>query len=174
MRFPDRRAFCRSLVAAASMLAFPAGVFGASCKENYVVGDHVLVEWEGNDYPAVVVEVEGPARYRVHYDGYDAIWDETVNVTRIKGRLKGPIVPPPPPAKVVRLGGAPAASASASDGHTLSRYKQGQRVRVLWHDRIYPATIVEVLRDERYRVHYEGFGPEWDETIDASRIKEPR
>lgn len=137
------------------------------------MGDHVMVEWEGNDYPAVIIEVEGPARYRVHYDGYDSIWDESVNVTKVKGRVTGPVVPPPPPAKVLRRGGAPIASASASAG-ALSRYKQGQQVRVHWHGKVYPATIVEVLGDERYRVHYEGYGPEWDETIEVSRIQPPK
>ena len=146
----------------------------SSCKEHYVIGDHVFVEWEGNDYPAVIVDAEGPARFSVHYDGYDAIWDETINVARIKGRVKGPVVPPPPPAKVMRRGGAPLDSSSASGGHSLSRYKVGQRVRVSWNNHIDPASIVEVLGEERYRVHYEGFGPEWDETIDVSRIKEPR
>ena len=142
-----------------------------SCKEDYIVGDRVLVEWEGSDYPAFVVAIEGPARYRVHYDGYDSIWDETVNVSRVKGRVTGVVQPPPPPAKVLRLGGAPLPSASAADGGALSRYNQGQRVRVLWHGKVYPATILEVLEGERYRVHYEGFGPEWNETIDVDRIK---
>ena len=144
------------------------------CKDTYVVGDHVLVEWESNDYPAVVLEVEGPARYRVHYDGYDAIWDETVNIARVKSRITGPVSSPPPPAKVMRGGGAPIMAVSSAGGPVLSRYKPGQRVRVTWHGRVYHATIVDALSDERYRVHYEGFGSEWDETIDVSRIKESR
>ena len=152
----------------------PLPLFAVSCKEHYVVGDHVLVEWEGNDYPAVIIEVEGPARYRVHFDGYDSIWDQSVNVTKIKGRVTVPVTPPPPPAKVLRRMGAPVGSASAGDGGTPSRYKQGQRVRVRWHGKVYPATIVEVLGDEHYRIHYEGFGEEWDETIEVSRIKATR
>lgn len=145
-----------------------------SCKETYVVGDHVMVEWENDDNPAYIIAMEGPARFRVHFEGYDSIWDETVNVSRLKGRVKGPVHPPPPPAKVLRLGGAPVASASAPDAAAPSRYKQDQKVRVLWHDKVYPATIIEVLKDERYRVHYDGFGPEWDETIEVGRIKTPR
>ena len=151
-----------------------AGLFGTSCKDTYVVGDHVLVEWETNDYPAVIIEVEGPGRFRVHYDGYDAIWDETVNIARVKGRVTGPVPVPVPPDKVLRRGGAPVGSSSSAVFHPLSRHVQGQRVRVVWHGRVYHATIIEVLSDERYRVHYEGFGSEWDETIDVSRIKDPR
>ncbi|MBI5536191.1 MAG: hypothetical protein HY898_25945 [Deltaproteobacteria bacterium] len=144
----------------------------SGCKEQYIVGDHVLVEWEGNDYPAVIISVEGPARYRVHYDGYDKIWDENVNVTRVKGRVKGPTLAPPPPAKVLKRGGAPASSGSAQSG-SPSRFREGVRVRVEWHGKPYAATVVSVLGGERYRVHYEGFGPEWDETIDGSRILSP-
>jgi len=148
----------------------------AACNETYVVGDHVLVEWDTNDYPAFVIDVEGPARYRVHYEGYDAIWDETVNVSRVKGRITGPVQVPPPPAKVARRGGAPASSSSASpsDGLVPTRFKQGQRVRVVWHGRVFHAVILEALPGERYRVHYDGFGQEWDETIEVSRIKDPR
>ncbi len=144
-----------------------------ACKDSYVVGDHVLVEWEGNDYPAVIVAIEGPARFRVHYDGYDRIWDENVNQTRIKGRVKGPILAPPPPEKVLKRGGAPASSHSAAVG-APSRFREGTRVRVQWHGKPYSATIIQVLGGERYRVHYDGFGPEWDETIEASRILTPR
>lgn len=150
-----------------------AALLLVGCQDKFIVGDHILVEWEGNHYPAVVVSVEGPARYRVHYDGYDSIWDENVNVRRIKGRITGPVVEPPPPAKVLRRGGAPVSSASI-DGGAPSRHKVGDRVRVQWHGKVYSATVLEVLGGEKYRVHYEGYGPEWDETVELSRIVSPR
>jgi len=145
----------------------------AGCKDSYVVGDHVVVDWEGNDYPAVVLTVEGPARYRIHYDGYDQIWDENVNATRIRGRLKGVMTAPPPPAKVLKRGGAPAASSSA-DGGVMGRFKVGERVRVEWNGKIYTASVIDIVGPEKYKVHYDGFGAEWDETIDGIRIQAPR
>ena len=159
-------------VVALSLLMTALGA--VSCKDSYAIGDHVLVEWEANDYPAVIIDVEGPARFRVHYDGYDGIWDETVNIARVKSRIDGPVQSPPPPPKVLRRGGAPATSSSAGQVQIPTRYKQGQRIRVVWHGRVYHATVVEAYSEERYRVHYDGFGPEWDETIDVSRIKEQR
>ncbi len=161
----------RRTACAAVMLLLLAGL--PSCKERYVVGDHVLVEWEGAEYPAVILSVEGPARYRVHFDGYDSIWDENVNVSRIRGRVQGPVLAPPPPSKVVRRGGGPATSAS-SGAVPPSRYKVGAHVRVEWHGKPYAASILEVLPGERYRVHYDGYGPEWDETVDQTRILSPR
>ncbi len=154
-------------VALIVLCAAPIGAMG--CKQNHVVGDHVLVEWEGSEYPAVIISIEGPARYRVHFDGYDPIWDENVNVTRIKSHIKGPMIAPPPPAKVLKRGGAPASSAMG-DTAMPSRYKVGTRVRVEWHGMVYGATIVELRGVELYRIHYEGFGSEWDETVDGSRI----
>jgi hypothetical protein len=46
-----------------------------------------LVEWRGAWYPATVLELslkEGKPRYRIHYLGYDASWDEWVGSERIR------------------------------------------------------------------------------------------
>lgn len=45
----------------------------------------VSVEWHGTWYPATVLAVRG-ARYLIHYDGYDADWDEWVDATRLRAR----------------------------------------------------------------------------------------
>jgi hypothetical protein len=142
------------------------------CRRAHQVGDHVLVEWRGDDYPAVIVAIDGPAKFHVHYDGYSEDWDESIPATRIKARLS---TSPEPmsaggPKPRVHLG----ASASAS-GSTAPRppsvYRAGDRVRVEWHGSIYPATIINVLGDDRYRVHYDNFGNEWDEDIGLYRIQ---
>ena len=44
-------------------------------------------------------------------------------------------------------------------------------MRVEWHGSTYPATILNTLGDDRYRIHYEGYGPEWDEDIAMGRIQ---
>ncbi|HMJ54824.1 MAG TPA: hypothetical protein VK540_22240 [Polyangiaceae bacterium] len=142
------------------------------CRRPNQVGDHVLVEWRGGEYPAVIVGVEGVSRFRVHYDGYSEDWDETVTATRIRGRLSttpGAVAPAPASKNRSR------ASASASAAPLPpSVYRLGDRVRVEWHGSMYPATIVAVLGDDRYRVHYEGYGDEWDEDIPMSRIQRKR
>src|SRR6266550_192841 len=116
------------------------------CRRAHQVGDHVLVDWRGGDYPAVTVAVEGPSKFHVHYDGFSEDWDEVIPATRIRSRLSTSPTPP-------------------------SVYRVGDRVRVEWHGSIYPATILTILGDDRYRVHYEGFGNEWDEDIALSRIQ---
>ena len=132
----------------------------------------MLVEWRGGEYPAVIVGVEGVSRFRVHYDGYSEDWDETIPATRIHGRLS---TTPGAVAPVAANKPRARASASASVAPLPpSVYHLGDRVRVEWHGSLYPASIVAVLGDDRYRVHYEGYGDEWDEDIPMSRIQRKR
>ena len=35
-----------------------------ACRRPNQVGDHVLVDWRGGEYPAVIVGVEGVSRFR--------------------------------------------------------------------------------------------------------------
>lgn len=149
--------------ARAIVLAIALVVTGATgCKRNYGVGDHVLVEWEGNAYPAMIIGAPTPTKYKVHYEGYDDIWDETVARDRIKGFVGSDVVQPEPPAKV---------RAKALQAAQTNVHKLGDRVRVEWHGQMYPAVITGIVGQERYRVHYEGYGPEWDETVGLSRIQ---
>ena len=134
----------------------------AACKRSYGVGDHVLVEWEGQNYPAMILEAPGPAKFKVHYDGYDPVWDEVIPRDRIKSLVEGTVVSPEPPAKV---------RAKAIQAAQTNFYKIGDRVRVEWHGQIYPAFISGIVGQERYRIHYDGYGNEWDETVGLSRIQ---
>lgn len=142
-------------------------VLATACKEQYRVGEHVLVEWEGKDYPAYIIEKKSQARFRVHYEGYDSRWDEDVTLDRIKGRVTRPLPAPPPPDKVARAAGvAPKGSGTAP----VSPYKVGDKVRVKWRGSVYSATVVAVLAPDRFLVHYDGHESAWDETIDIDRI----
>ncbi len=105
-----------TLVGWAARAAIALSLLGA-CSEPYRVGEYVLVEWEpGKVYPAYITEASGSTRFRVHFDGYDSRWDEDVSIDRIKGRVEGPVTPPPPPEKVARAsqGAKPALPPSAS------------------------------------------------------------
>ena len=52
----------------------------------FKAGDKVRVKWRGSVYSAVVVRVEAPDRFRIHYEGHETVWDETVAIDRIVGR----------------------------------------------------------------------------------------
>jgi RNA binding activity-knot of a chromodomain len=147
----------RALCLALALIAPIAG-----CKRHYGVGDAVLVSWDGHDYPAKIIEVQSPTKYKVHYDGYDPVWDETVPRERIVGPAEGTIVPPEPPAKVRQ---------KALQAAQSNRYKIKDKIRVEWHGQLYPAEVVGIVGPERYLVHYDGYGNEWNETVDLSRIQ---
>ena len=150
------------MVCWAALVVGLSGVFTAACKRSYGVGDHVLVEWEGNVYPAMIVSVESATKFKVHYDGYDAVWDEVVLRDRVRGLVEGNVVTPEPPPKV---------RAKALAATQTSVYRVGDRVRVEWHGQMYGAVIVAIVGQDRYRIHYEGYGNEWDETVGLARIQ---
>lgn len=131
------------------------------CQRTYRVGDEVMVEWEGKEYPATILTAE-PAKFKVHYDGYDETWDEVVPKSRVKSFRKGNEPRPEAPAKV---------RAKALEAAQTNTYRVGDQVRVEWSGRFYNAQIIEVVGKERYRVHYEGYGPEWEENVGLSRIQ---
>jgi hypothetical protein len=147
----------RSLCLLLALAALPS-----ACKRPFGVGDHVLVDWEGQTYPAHIIQTEGPTKFRVHYDGYDSVWDENVPKDRLKGFVEGTPPQPEPPAKV---------RAKALSAAQTNFYKIGDRVRVEWHGQAYPATVIGIVGQERYKIHYEGYGPEWDEIVGLPRIQ---
>lgn len=141
----------------------------AGCSSSYRVGDHVLVEWgdEGHVYPAFIIQKKEGSRFRVHYEGYPSRWDEDVPLPRIVGRVTGPVNPPPPPKKV-RL--AQGLDKDRDDSAPVSRYKEGDLVRVKWRGSVYRAVVLEVVSPGEFKVHYEGHEEAWDEVIAVSRI----
>jgi hypothetical protein len=138
------------------------GLALSACGRSPAVGDRVMVEWESNTYPAMVMDVPSPAKFKVHYEGYDTVWDEVVPRSRIRGLVEGPVATPEPPAKV---------RAKAMKAAQTNVYKMGDHVRVEWHGQIYPATISGIVGQEKYRVSYDGYGREWDEIVGLSRIQ---
>ena len=136
----------------------------SACRRAYDVGDHVLVEWEGEVYPAMIIDIPGPGKVKVHYDGYDEMWDEVVARSRLKGRIEeGTEIPSPEPPDKVRR--------TAVEAAKTNKFKIGDRVKVDWHGHFYPAVIIGIVGPEKYRIHYQGYGNEWDENVGRDRIR---
>lgn len=64
---------------------------------------------------------------------------------------------------------ATAALAAAANAPT---YKVGDLVDVEWRGTWYVAKVI-ALEGANYRVHYEGWGSEWDESVPTSRMRAP-
>ena len=137
------------------------------CQDQYRVGERVLVEWDGKIYPAFIIQKRGRARFRVHYDGYDARWDEDVTLDRIKGRASEDTQSPPPPDRVARASGVPSRPSAQA---VVSPYKAGDRVRVRWRGSVYKARVIAVVAADRFLVHYDGHESAWDEIVPIERI----
>ncbi len=49
-------------------------------------------------------------------------------------------------------------------------YERGQKVEVEWHGTWYPAVVIEVGQGQ-WKIHYDGYGDDWDEWVGTDRIK---
>ncbi|HWO12822.1 MAG TPA: hypothetical protein VNN80_25160 [Polyangiaceae bacterium] len=142
-----------------------------ACRENLRIGDHVLVEYDGQSCPGYVIDRKSQTRLRVHFDfeGYD--WQDDVSIDRVLGKVQGTAQPCALPDRVratLGLVATPTANARTSP------YRVGDRVRVRWRQSIYPATITEVRTANTVVVHYHGHEDVWDEAINVDRIVNER
>lgn len=153
--------------------AFALVLLLSACEQPYRIGEFVMVEWEHGQppYPAYIIATKG-SRYRVHYDGYATRWDEDVTLDRIKGRVEGHVLRPPPPKKVQRAQEAPSGSQAKGSASAMpaGQYQVGDRVKVRWRGTVYAATVLEVAGPDKYLIHYDGHENAWDEVVSGHRI----
>jgi hypothetical protein len=64
----------------------------------------------------------------------------------------------------------PTTTATASATAGKSTYKVGDALTVTWKGSNYPATVLAVLPNEQYKIHYTGYASSWDETIGLDRV----
>lgn len=53
-------------------------------------------------------------------------------------------------------------------------FQRGAAVEVEWRGTWYAAEVLELVPPESYRIHYDGYGDEWDETVGPARIRARR
>jgi hypothetical protein len=53
-----------------------------------------------------------------------------------------------------------------------NQFKVNDRVKVDWHGHVYSATITAIIGPERYRVRFDGYGPEWDDNVELRHIQQ--
>ena len=66
--------------------------------------------------------------------------------------------------------GVTTTSEAVEDG---ASWKPREEVEVEWHGSWWPAVVLE-QRGNRWLVHYEGYGSDWDEVVGPDRIRERR
>ncbi len=95
---------------------------------------------------------------------------ESVDLVRIPSL---PAPPPTSPTSRVSSTALPLArSPEASDGRPKGR-ELDSHIAVEWHGKYYPATVIGTTPEGLTRIHYDGYGTEWDEDVGEDRIREP-
>lgn len=102
----------------------------------------VEVSWGGSWWKAEVLERRGDLT-KIHYTGWGPEWDEWVEPARI--RTAAPETP-------------------------LTKGRLGQRVSIEWHGSWWDGEIV-AMKNGFYKVHYSGWGAEWDEWVEPNRLR---
>ena len=102
----------------------------------------VEVSWGGSWWKAEVLERRGQLT-KIHYTGWGPEWDEWVEPARI--RAAAPETP-------------------------LAKGRTGQRVSIEWHGSWWDGEIV-ATKNGFYKVHYTGWGAEWDEWVESDRLR---
>jgi hypothetical protein len=105
---------------------------------------NIEVLWGGSFYAAEIITVRGD-RYRVHYTDWGTEWDEWVERDRMRA------VPHRPP---------------------LERAQVGQKLEARWHGTWWAAEVV-AAKNGFFKIHYTGWGSEWDEWVELDRLRLP-
>lgn len=189
--FPSRS----SWLAALTLMAFGSlGSLGAGCKKKepatsdttvqsaepvksapsatYSAGDKVDVEWKGSYWKGKVLSVEG-TKYKIHYLGWSTSFDETVGTERLRAPTddaKTGSTPEPSEAPVAEAQPSAAAPTSAPKSTPAAGYNVGSKVDVSWKGTFYQAKILSKVGTS-YRVHYLGWGANWDENVPPTRLR---
>ena len=53
----------------------------------------------------------------------------------------------------------------------MRRLRAGDPVEVLWGGSYWPAKVLAVRGADRYAIHYDGYGAEWDEVVGPERLR---
>lgn len=105
------------------------------------------VEWNGQWYQAAVLDQQGDQTL-IHYVGYDNSWDEWVGPNRIR------LIPPGQQIQPIARG----------------QWRVGDPIEVEWGGTWWPATVLD-LNGADVKIHYDGYGANWDEWVPPSRIR---
>lgn len=50
-------------------------------------------------------------------------------------------------------------------------HRKGEKIKVEWHGKYYDATVLSAAPNGKTRIHYDGYGDEWDEDVEEDRIQ---
>ncbi|XP_070547782.1 uncharacterized protein [Ptychodera flava] len=116
-----------------------------SKNHKYKVDDPVSIFWAGSWYTGRVLEPGPHLSFKIHYDGWSASYDESVDVTKMQ--MKG-----------------------GSKIKDAKKIKKGDKVQTLWGSSWYDSTVLEVT-SAVCKVRYDQYGPSWDTWCTPDEVK---
>lgn len=60
---------------------------------------------------------------------------------------------------------------SGTGSSSAGPFVAGDDVDVEWNGEWWKATVISVSAGPNYKIHYVGWGPEWDETVGPTRVR---
>jgi hypothetical protein len=150
----------------------------------YVEGEAVKLWYGSRWYDATIKQVRSGGRYLVSYDGWSDNWDEVVTVERLQ-KITPPAATEPADQSLLQAEGLVVIEATQDAGAAATEveddeadeaerdlaYGEGEAVRVLWRSTWYDGTIKAVRGDGTYLIGYDGYGSNWDEVVDTTRLE---
>lgn len=133
-------------------------------RPKYAVGQPVLIEFQGAWFPGRIRLVMPDGRYEISYDGYGPQWHQLVSRERLRTPGSRTGAPTPPAVG----GNEPPGRALAS----LSELDRGSLVWVEYQGTWYFGRVLRVA-GRGARIHYSGYGHEWDEMVGTHRLRIP-
>jgi len=138
-------------------------------------GDQVQAEWQGSWWAAQVVQVNEDGTARVHYGGWDDSFDETLPRERLSIGEAGPMgtcglgALPPGPVCLSSLDKFFLGDPVTERTHLNVRDK----VHVEWNGTWWAGEILALNPDGAVRIHYSGWGSQFDEIVPRTRLQIP-
>lgn len=144
----------------------------------FKLGQLCSANWNGGWYPVEIAQVKDGS-YLIHYVGYGCNWDEWVPLDRLRQNNPAqvsscahtePYQHHTYDAKAHHHPQTEAAPPENQKSQGSAPLKAGDHVQIEWHGSWYPGSILKATGDA-YTIHYDGYGSNWDETVDKSRIR---
>jgi hypothetical protein len=165
----------------------------------YEGGQAVCVEWGGRFWPGRILRCTGPQRWEIAYDSWPSDWNEIVGPDRLRAsartrrRSASLVIASVSVVAVIACAVAFAVSARPTHGHEPEAARSaaqsaqkadggatteahqpfavGAEVEAEWRGKWYPAKILALESGQRFRIHYSGWGSEWDEVVEPGRLR---
>lgn len=134
----------------------------------------ILSGWEGTYIVRINLKTSGVEKSNYGATSFSCTTNETGEYAVVTGRGMGPyFVTKYPYCVLYPISPETSLNENANTtqySSTASSFKKGDKVQVEWNGIWYKAEIIDITKD-KYKIHYEGYGTEWDEWVGNNRMK---